>query len=180
MLPYFALAGFICLIIGLPTFLTGCGTNIPNTCFAYYETNGWIHNFKITNHMCSECVKKENKKCVQYNYYTCYNGYVKVNYNLKENNQTCTYDAYTDEKSFTDVQNKLAYYYPIGSKKTLFITKVNMEDCTLNVHGLQGLTYVGIVFMSLAGIIFIIGFTMYLQNILSSKVVAKNVETTEV
>ena len=55
-----------------------------------------------------------------------------------------------------------------------------MEDCTLNVHGLQGLTYVGIVFMSLAGIIFIIGFTMYLQNILFSKVVAKNVETTEV
>jgi hypothetical protein len=172
MIIYFALVFFVFLVIGLPTFFSGCGTKIPNTCFAYYDIKGTVYGSKITNHMCSECIKKENKKCVQYNYYTCYNGYVKISYNLKGKNETCVYDAYKDEKSFTDTQNKLSYYYPKGLTDTLFVKKIEHEDCSMNDVGLQGLTYVGITFLSLAGLVAIIGVILDLKE--KMQVAAKN------
>lgn len=148
-------------IIGLSTFLSGCGTKIPNTCFTYYETEGTIYGSQITNHMCSECAKKDSKKkCVQYNYYTCYDGYVKIRYSSA--NKTCLYDAYNDEKYFTDLQNKLAYYYPVGQTDTLFVSKTDNSECSLDDDGLQGLTYTGITFLSLCGFALVACFVFYI------------------
>jgi hypothetical protein len=163
---YSFVALFVCLIIGLPTFFTGCGTNIPNTCFTYYQTFGTVYGSKITSSTCSECVKRDNnKKCTQTNYYTCYDGYVKIFYNWHGANKTCLYDAYYEEKSFTDVQNKLAYYYPKGTKDKLFVSKTDFEDCSMDDDGLQGLTYVGIIFLSLSGVFLIIfSYFYFLDN----------------
>lgn len=165
---YFFAAFVICLIIGLPTFFTGCGTNIPNTCFAYDQTVGTVYNYKITSQVCSECVKRDNKKkCTQTSYYTCYDGYVKIHF---ANNQTCLYEAYNDQKSFTDTQNKLSYYYPKGMTDHLFLYKADHSQCTLNDDGLQGLTYTGITFLSLGGVCLVASFSIHLSSKLARRV----------
>ncbi len=157
----FLLAIGIFLIIGFPTFFSGCGTNIPNTCFAFTETTGTVYGHKITSGQCKECVKKDSdRKCVKYNYYTCYDGYVKISFQSKHQNQTCLYEPYTDQKYFSDVKAKLEYYYPENYSNTLYVNKINDDTCTFNSDGLKALTYVGIVFLSL-GLIGIIGMVGY-------------------
>lgn len=174
---YSFIALFVCLVIGLPTFFTGCGTNIPGTCFTYYQTFGTIYGSKITSSTCSECVKKDSKKkCVQTNYYTCYTGYVKIYYNWHGANKTCMYDAYDDEKSFTDVQNKLTYYYPEGSKDKLFVSKTDFEDCSMNDDGLQGLTYVGIIFLSMGGVFLLLSSYFYFLENTPARVAQQKLE----
>jgi hypothetical protein len=44
---YFLLAIGIFFLIGFPTFFSGCGTNIPNTCFAFTETTGTVYEYKM-------------------------------------------------------------------------------------------------------------------------------------
>ncbi len=161
---YFLLAIGICLVIGLPTFFSGCGTNIPNTCFSFIETTGTVYGHKITSGMCKACVKKdENKKCTKYNYYTCYDGYVKIDYYYHNSNKTCLYEPYQDEKYFSDVKDKLDYYYPVNYKNTLYVNKIDNNSCTFNQDGLKALTYVGIVFLtfSLVGIVGLVGLLLF-------------------
>ncbi len=154
----------IFLIIGFPTFFSGCGTNIPNTCFAFTETTGTVYGHKITSGQCKECVKKDSdRKCVKYNYYTCYDGYVKISFQSKHQNQTCLYEPYTDQKYFSDVKAKLEYYYPENYSNTLYVNKINDDICTFNSDRLKALTYVGIVFLSfgLIGIIGMVGYFLF-------------------
>lgn len=161
---YILLAIGAFLIIGLPTFFSGCGTNIPNTCFAFTETTGTVYGHKITSSQCRECVQKDSdKKCTKYNYYTCYDGYVKISYLSKNHNKTCLYEPYTNQKYFTDVKTKLEYYYPKEYTNTLYVNKVDTDSCTFNSGGLKALTYVGIVFLSfgLVGIIGLIGYLLF-------------------
>lgn len=165
---YIWFACFVCLIIGLPTFFSGCGTKIPNTCFAYYETKGTVFGYKITDHICSECTQKDNnKKCTNRIYYQCYNGYAKIHF---ANNRSCLFEAYDDEKYFTDVQNKLSSYYPVGTTDRLFVNKLDYKECSMNDKGLQGLTYVGITFLSLSGFCLLIGSAFYFFSRLSRRV----------
>jgi len=159
---YIFAAFLVCLIIGLPTFFSGCGTSIPNTCFAYYETTGTIFNYKITDHICSECTQKDkNKKCTNRVYFQCFDGYVKIHF---ANNKTCLYEAYSDQKSFSDVQNLLSYNYPVGESDKLFVNKLDYSECSLNDNGLKALTYVGLTFLSFAGFLLIVGCGFYINN----------------
>jgi hypothetical protein len=161
---YFLLAIGIFLIIGFPTFFSGCGTNIPNTCFAFTETTGTVYGHKITTDQCKECVQKDSdKKCTKYKNYDCYDGYVKIFFQSDNKNQTCLYEPYSDQKSFSDVKEKLEYYYPENYSNTLYVNKINDETCTFNSDGLKALTYVGIVFLSfgLIGIIGMVGYFLF-------------------
>jgi len=161
---YFLLAIGIFLLIGFPTFFSGCGTTIPNTCFAFTETTGTVCGHKIVSNKCKECVQKDSeKKCTKYNYYDCYDGYVQISYLSDNKNQTCLYEPYSDQKSFSDVKAKLEYYYPVDYSNTLYVNKIDDSKCTFNSNGLKGLTYVGIVFLcfGLGGIIGLIGYLLF-------------------
>ena len=164
---YFLLAIGIFLLIGFPTFFSGCGTNIPNTCFAFTETTGTVYGYKITTDQCKECVEKDSdKKCTKYNHYTCYDGYVRISFQSFQSdnkNQTCLYESYSDQKSFSDVKAKLEYYYPEDNSNTLYVNKIDDSKCTFNSNRLKALTYVGIVFLSfgLGGIIGLIGYLLF-------------------
>ena len=161
---YFLLAIGIFLLIGFPTFFSGCGTTIPNTCFAFTETTGTVCGHKITTAKCKECVQKDSdKKCTKYNRYDCYDGYVQISFQLDNKNQTCLYEPYSDQKSFSDVKEKLEYYYPVDYTNTLYVNKIDDSKCTFNSNGLKGLTYVGIVFLcfGLGAIIGLIGYLLF-------------------
>lgn len=141
---YSIFLAFVFACIGLPLFFTGCGTNIPNTCFAYIQTTGTIYNHYVQSDLCKKCTKKDkNNKCTNYNYYSCYDGYVKISYVDNGHNNTCTYKPYEDYDNYLYVENQLDRHYPIGKDSELFINKLDHSSCSLNSLGLKAQTYSG-------------------------------------
>ncbi len=147
----------ICCVIGVPIFFSGCGTNIPNTCFSYIVTKGQVYNYLINSEICKRCTNKNSdNKCTNYNYYTCYNGIIKISYEFDSHNKTCNNQIYTHKENYLQVEQDLKWYYPIGYKSKLFVNKINHNSCSFNKIGLQALTYIGLTFCSVSLMLLII------------------------
>ncbi len=151
--------------IGLPLFFSGCGTDIPNTCFSYIEEHGQVYNYLIEQDLCKKCTQHDTKnKCTNYNYYNCYDGYLKISYERNHQNNTCYYKVYENSDDKFILDNKLNYYYPIGYESKLFINKVQHSSCSFNAFGLQALTYTGLTFTIVSTGLFICGLFLFIME----------------
>lgn len=83
---YFLGAIVVCLIIGFPTFFTGCNLEVSSFCVNYHLYDGMIYQSKIYKRTCSRCVA-HNKKggCSATQVYTCWDAWVYAtrNFNYK-------------------------------------------------------------------------------------------------
>lgn len=82
---------------------------------------------------------------------TCYHGYV----NFKYDGGTCTFQKGIS-KDYSSLYNELIHDYPIGTKKTLYVDRNGMDDCTDDLQLVYNLSIVGIVFCSIGVLTIII------------------------
>lgn len=146
----------ICSCIGLITFLLGCNQS-SDFCPNYNPYQGYVYKRYITEHTCSKCSRRDSKnKCVTYYFYQCYNAYVYATQKININNQTsniCYIQTDTNDNSLSNAQESISSY-EIG-KKINWMQIKNTDECKL-INDVIILWYVGVVFLSLSGLILLI------------------------
>jgi len=149
--------GIISLIIGLPTFLLGCNPTISDKCIGYNIFNGNVYKTAVYEKTCSKCAKKDNKEnCERYDYYSCWDGYVYAHYVDNNNQTTSSCKLQTIESSNSEYSaEKSVEQYKIGENVNWYKRKGSSE-CESGSTVLT-LWYVGIVFLSLTGLVIFIG-----------------------
>lgn len=121
MYSYF-ISFLICIIIGLPTFFTGCNLSVTNFCPNYDILNGYIYKTEVKEHLCSTSTGKITvyTKCWDVNTYASNN----LNYNQSTN--TCYYTIDLSDRNKKNADNQAEKYY-IGKKVSWYKSKGSKE-----------------------------------------------------
>jgi hypothetical protein len=158
----FSFAVFIiCIIIGLPTFFTGCNLAVTNYCPSYDIFSGYVYQTKITKKEC-----KISRKTVD-----CWDVYAYASNTLNYNQSTSTC-RYTIDDSVThesEAQEDAQKYY-VG-KYVKWYKSIGTNVCS-DSNYVTTLWYVGVVFFSLgscAALIGLIGFVCWIAGSLYEK-----------
>lgn len=148
---YFCIFPFtIFFIIGICCILLGCNTDLKGQCISYNVVFGTVYKHEVDQHTCQLCVSRDvNGDCDIYNYYPCYNSYLKYHYN----NQSCTLEVHSDDRSEQSAYNYLDNF-PIGYSRYLLKNK-NSKECLKTGVGLN--TWItGVSFLSLSALVLLI------------------------
>ena len=133
----------ISLIIGVPTFFSGCNPNISNFCPSYDLFQGQVIYTKIYDVSCGSKSKKED----------CYDSYVYASNTYEPNDITydCRYPVLS-KVSKSDAEDSLKKY--TNGTKVSWYRRNQTKLCYSNDYILM-LWYVGIIFLGFS----IFGFT---------------------
>ena len=127
------------IIIGLPTFLSGCNLSAIKYCaFSYNKFNGYVYETEIKE---DKCGRSGNE---------CWNIYSYAS-NTQNYNISTTQCIYTVEEGVKDKSsaNNYAKEYYVG-KPVSWYKKTHSDSC-FDKSTLTQLWYVGIIFFSFAG-----------------------------
>lgn len=135
----------ICIIIGLPTFLSGCDPN-GSKCISKNSFKGKIYDSTIIPQSCSKCTTHDsNNHCTHTIYYTCYDSFV---YARKDDSQdTCFMQTGNDVTYSTAYNANLNY--PDGKSVKWFKNKGSNECVTTG--NAYALWITGVFFLALGG-----------------------------
>lgn len=168
------ISAFICLCVGLPTYLCGCDPVIDPYCYRYNTATAYPIAHYITSHTCSNCVLRtqtcndvcsrsyrgtEDEPritchqvctliCTVYNYYPCYDSYVILTYS---NNNTCILQVTNDDISSQDAYDNSVSLYPNNIEVTIYLD----DDTCYSQSQVRDLAIVGLVFLCLMGLFLI-------------------------
>ena len=157
----FVIIAIVTFIIWLPTFLLGFNPSISNKCVAYNTFSGNVYKTKVYEETCSKCVKKDKKgNCERYTYYSCWDAYVYA-HDINSNNQTissCKLQTAESSKSEYSAE-KSTEKYKIGENVNWY-KKKGTSNCETGSKVIS-LWYVGVVFLSLTGLVLLVGFIVF-------------------
>ena len=149
----FSLIYIVFFIIGIITFLQGCG-DFKGTCVNFKVYDGFVSDFIIENKTCSSCIYSKTKNiCEKYEYYECWNGWIVFDI---ENNSTCNLQTIYKSKNYIDFENVLGTY-KINEKLKIIQDKKN-KKCNKYNYKYKSNTFIGIFFMVASGILFLTNF----------------------
>lgn len=151
---------FVCIIIGLPCYFTGCEDTIQPNCSRYWIKTTYVASYGARTHRCKRCIHstrtcKTNsngkqhceEKCDTYYYYDGYD----IEY-YDHNNKQYACNFYAGRNLLTrDVAIQSAKSeYPIGTNYDRYINKMTKECYTAT--GIVALAITGFIFLFLASI----------------------------
>jgi hypothetical protein len=141
----------ISFILGMLLLFLGCNPYLENQCVTYHVINTTVYGYKFVSKTCSSCESEDvNGNCNSYNYYPCYDSYLRLNYH---GNNTCTYLTASNLYSEQSAANK-ALKYPIGEHMRVLKDKGNIK-CSPLGSGLDA-WIAGVVFLSLGALVFVL------------------------
>lgn len=141
----------ICIIIGLPTFFTGCKSSITNFCPDYNIFNGYIYKTEVKRKTC--CTSSGwTSSCVQ-----CWDvyAYASNNKNYNESTNTCYYTVVNGDRDEKYAKKQAKKYY-VGKGISWYERKTSNE--CLKENEIEQLWTTGIVFLSFAGFVLVVWF----------------------
>ncbi len=136
----------IFLTIGLPTFFTGCNLSVSTFCPNYNLFNGYIYQTKIYKEEC--LVSRKRVPC--WDVYA----YASNTMNYNQSTTTCRYlieESVLDESEAQDDSQK---YYT--GQHVSWYKRISSNEC-FSANYVTTLWYVGIIFLSAAGLVGLIG-----------------------
>lgn len=140
---------FITFIIGISTFMGGCAIELPGTCIMYHEVKGISVGYNVVK---KTCYMDSTLRLP----YDCYQGNIIISVLEPKTaaNTTCELNElnkWTDEKKAEDHMSNI----PLSQNYDLMI---NNDRCYYANSKYKTNTYVGITFLSMTAILFIILF----------------------
>lgn len=157
---WFGVSFCVSFVVGICCILLGCNTNLKGQCIRYNVVYGTSYDYFVDAHTCKTCTGYDkNGNCKSYNYYTCYDSYVKFHY---DGNSTCNLQVDSDDISSYSAQ-ETAENYGIG-KSTHLLKEKHSNECINTTDGLN-IWISGVSFLSFCALIIIlyIIFEFYIQ-----------------
>lgn len=133
----------ITFVIGISCYLSGCNPNYDDQCFNYNVISGVSNGFVIKENTCKKCVTKFKANCVNYEYFSCWDTKIKINYG---NNQTCYYNIVSDTPDEDYAKSKGSNYQVNKNKK--LIKKYDSSQC-IDFKTAMDFWITGVFFLSL-------------------------------
>lgn len=178
-LPCLFVCMMICLIIGLPTYFTGCEKTIQPTCSNYWIKTTTVKSHGAKAHSCTRCIhssktcttnsngdKHCTTKCDVYEYYQCYDGYDIESYQKGNKNYTCKFTASRNDRSYDTAISNAQNEYPLGNHYDRYVNK--QTDVCYTSSTIVGLAITGFTFLLLSAILLlamiIIAIMSYIEN----------------
>lgn len=148
--------GLIFLIVGLPTFFTGCNSNLTDFCPGYKIFDGYVYRTEITQQTCETCIKKTRNGCEESRTYSCYSSFVYAsehnsfdNFNSsKVSGLKCKIRLVKNKEKSTAIHS--LEKYKLGDSMHRYKRK-NSSICFTEEKLIIG-WYVGLIFLSLSGV----------------------------
>jgi hypothetical protein len=133
-------AVILSLVIGLPTFLTGCNTTVGGGCIGYRAKEGTIIRYRVTQDKCQRC---GGGVCTSE---PCYNGYGIAQY---QRNHTCDVQGASRERTQAKAEEKTRKNFQLGETYQLFLR--NGSSSCFVANKLYSLWLVGVICLSIGG-----------------------------
>uniref|UniRef100_A0A6C0AE30 Uncharacterized protein n=1 Tax=viral metagenome TaxID=1070528 RepID=A0A6C0AE30_9ZZZZ len=162
----------ICIIIGLPTYFTGCEKTIQPNCSLYWIKTTKVESYGVDTNQCKRCIHskttcttdKDGKehcetKCDIYQYYNCYDSYDIESYDDK---YTCKFYASYNNLDYNTALNNAINNFPLGHHYDRYVNK-QTRTC-YNANNIIALAITGFTFLLLAAIFLLFIIYFFISN----------------
>ena len=139
----------ICIIIGLPTFFTGCRSSVTTFCPNYNVFNGYIYKTEVEKTTCSTTIGKTTTYTPCWYVYAYASNHKKYN----ESTNTCYYTVDSGDRNEKSAYNQAEKYY--AGKHIAWYKRKTSNECFTG-NQIEELWTTGVFFLSCAGLVFVI------------------------